>query len=53
MSRSLNIKLVFIILLIVVLLMTVVLAFLIRGVQDFYTQQFHLNVRQKLGKHPV
>jgi len=41
MSRSLNIKLVFIMLLVIVLLMTVVLAFLIRGVQDFYTAQFY------------
>ena len=41
MSKSLRIKLVFIILLIVVLLMAVVLVFLIRGVQDFYTRQFY------------
>ena len=41
MSKSLNIKLVFIMLLIIVLLATVVLAFLIRGVQDFYTAQFY------------
>jgi len=40
MSKSLRIKLVFIILLIIVLLMTVVLVFLIRGVQNFYTEQF-------------
>ena len=41
MSKSLRIKLVFIILLIIVLLMTAVLVFLIRGVQDFYTRQFY------------
>jgi len=41
MSKSLNIKLVFIMLLVIVLLMTVVLAFLVRGVQDFYTTQFY------------
>ncbi|MCL2152964.1 MAG: cell wall metabolism sensor histidine kinase WalK [Oscillospiraceae bacterium] len=41
MSKSLNIKLVFIMLLIIVLLMTVVLAFLARGVQDFHTAQFY------------
>jgi len=41
MSRSLRVKLVFIILLIVVLLMIVVLAFLIRGVQSYYTAQFY------------
>ena len=41
MSKSLRIKLVFIILLIIVLLMVVVLVFLVRGVQDFYTRQFY------------
>ena len=41
MSKSLRIKLVFIMLLIIVLLMVVVLVFLIRGVQDFYTAQFY------------
>jgi len=41
MSKSLQVKLVFIILLIIVLLMTVVLVFLVRGVQDFYTSQFY------------
>jgi len=41
MSKSLRVKLVFIMLLIIVLLMTVVLAFLIRGVQDFYTKEFN------------
>ena len=45
MSRSLRVKLVFIMLLIVVLLMTVVLVFLIRGVQDFYMDQFHSQMR--------
>ena len=45
MSRSLRVKFVFIMLLIVVLLMTVVLVFLIRGVQDFYTDQFHMQMR--------
>ena len=41
MSRSLRVKLVFIMLLIIVLLMIVVLVFLILGVQDFYTAQFY------------
>jgi len=41
MSKSLRVKLVFIMLLIIVLLMTVVLVFLIRGVQDFYTAEFN------------
>ena len=40
MTKSLRVKLVFIMLLVIVLLMTVVLVFLIRGVQDFYTDQF-------------
>ena len=40
MGRSLYLKLVFIFVLIIVLLMTVVLAFLVRGVQDFFTDQF-------------
>ena len=40
MSKSLRIKLIFIMLLIIVLLMTVVLVFLVRGVQLFYTGQF-------------
>lgn len=41
MSKSLRIKLVFIILLIIVLLMTVVLVFLTLRVQGFYTSQFY------------
>ena len=41
MSKSLHVKLVFIMLLIIVLLMTVVLVFLVRGVQEFYTSQFY------------
>ena len=41
MSKSLLVKLVFIMLLIIVLLMTVVLVFLVRGVQDFYEAQFY------------
>ena len=40
MSRSLRTKLVFIMLLLIVMLMTVVLVFLVRGVQDFYTNEF-------------
>jgi len=40
MSRSLRVKLIFIMLLIIVLLMTVVLVFLILGVQDVYMAQF-------------
>jgi len=40
-SKSLRIKLVFIILLIIALLMTVVLVFLIRRVQGFYEEQFY------------
>ena len=50
MSRSLNIKLVFIMLLVIVLLMTVVLAFLIRGVQDFHTTQFYAQMESVLTK---
>ena len=45
MSKSLRVKLVFIMLLIIVLLMTVVLVFLIRGVQDFYTAQFYAQMQ--------
>ena len=41
MSKSLRVKLVFIMLLIIVLLMVVVLVFLVRGVQDFYITQFN------------
>ena len=41
MSKSLRSKLVFIMLLLIVLLMTVVLVFLIRGVQSFYTDEFY------------
>ena len=41
MSKSLRIKLVFVMLLVIVLLMIVVLVFLIRGVQNFYTAQFY------------
>ena len=41
MSKSLRIKLIFIMLLMVILLMTVVLVFLVRGVQDFYEAQFY------------
>ena len=46
MSKSLRVKLVFIILLIIVLLMTVVLVFLVRGVQDFYTEQFYTKMEE-------
>ena len=48
MSRSLRIKLVFIMLLLIVLLMTVVLVFLIRGVQNFHTEQFYSQIRSVL-----
>ena len=41
MSKSLQIKLIFIMLLVIVLLMTVVLVFLVRGVQEFYEAQFY------------
>lgn len=50
MSKSLRIKLVFIILLIIVLLMTVVLVFLIRGVQTFYTTQFYTQMESVFEK---
>lgn len=50
MSKSLRIKLAFILLLIIILLMTVVLAFLVRGVQDFYTDQF-FNQMQSVVMH--
>ena len=48
MSRSLRIKLVFIMLLIIVLLMIVVLVFLILGVQDFYMSQFYEQMESAL-----
>ena len=48
MSKSLRVKLVFIMLLIIVLLMTVVLVFLIRGVQDFYEAQFYTQMDEVL-----
>ena len=41
MGKSLRIKLAFILLLVIVLLMTVVLAFLVRGVQGFYMNRFY------------
>ena len=41
MGKSLRIKLVFIMLLVIVLLMVAVLVFFIRGVQEFYTNQFY------------
>ena len=50
MSRSLNLKLIFIMLLTIVLLMTVVLAFLIRGVQDFHTAQFYSQMESVFTK---
>jgi len=40
-SKSLRIKLVFIMMLLIVLLMTVVLTFLVRGVQTFFTEEFY------------
>ena len=48
MGKSLRVKLVFIMLLIMVLLMIVVLVFLIRGVQDFYTTQFYVQMETVL-----
>jgi len=48
MSKSLNVKLVLIMLLVIVLLMTVVLAFLIRGVQVFFTEQFNSQMKSEL-----
>ena len=45
MTRSLRVKLVFIMLLVIILLMTVVLVFLIRGVQDFYTAEFYAQMK--------
>jgi len=50
MSRSLNLKLIFIMLLTIVLLMTVVLAFLIRGVQGFHTAQFYSQMESVFTK---
>ena len=50
MSKSLRIKLVFIMLLLIVLLMTVVLVFLIRGIQDFYTSQFYSQMESVFTK---
>ena len=41
MGRSFRIKLIFVMLLVVLLLMTVVLVFLIRGVQNFHEAQFY------------
>jgi len=49
-SNSLRIKLVIIMLLIMALLMTVVLVFLITGVQDFYTNQFELQMETVFSK---
>ena len=50
MSKSLHLKLVFIMLLIIVLLMTVVIVFLILGVQEFYTSQFHEQMESAFTK---
>lgn len=50
MSNSLRIKLVIIMLLVMALLMTVVLVLLIRGVQDFYTDQFNSQMRTVFSK---
>ena len=46
MSKSLHVKLVFVMLLIIVLLMIVVLVFLIQGVQDFYEAQFYKQMEE-------
>ena len=48
MSKSLRVKFVFIMLLVIVLLMTVVLVFLIRGVQDFYMGEFFAQMKSVL-----
>ena len=53
MSRSLRIKLVFIMLMLIVLLMTVVLVFLVRGVQGFFTDEFDVQMRQMFGESDV
>ena len=53
MSRSLRIKLVFVMLLIIVLLMIVVLMFLVRGVQDFYTSQFSSQIEYVLTRREI
>ena len=50
MSKSLQFKLVFIMLLVIILLMTVVLVFLVRGVQDFYTAQFYSQMENVLTR---
>lgn len=44
MSKSLRAKFVFILLLVIVLLIVFVLVFLIRGVQDFYKDQFYTQI---------
>ena len=41
MNKSLRIKLVFIMMLMIILLMTVVVAFLVRGVQGFFIEEFY------------
>ncbi|MCL1835869.1 MAG: cell wall metabolism sensor histidine kinase WalK [Oscillospiraceae bacterium] len=53
MGKRLRSKLVFIMLLIVLLLMTVVLVFLVRGVQDFYTAQFYSQMEAVLTQEKL
>ena len=53
MSRSIRVKFVFIMVLIIVLLMTVVLVFLIRGVRDFYRNQFFEQMEYVLTQPPL
>ena len=50
MSKSLRIKLIFIMMLTVILLMTVVIVFLVRGIQDFYTAQFYTQMETVFTK---
>ena len=50
MSKSLRFKLIFVMLLTVILLMTVVLVFLVRGVQDFYTAQFYAQMENVITR---
>ena len=53
MSKSLRLKFVFIMLLLIVLLMTVVCVFLIRGVQEFYTDEFYKQMRSAFSNEEM
>lgn len=49
MKKSLHLKLFFVMLAMILLLIIVVSAFLLRGVQDFYTQEFYLQMQAFFG----